>query len=131
MNLGDIHFRGRNRGEVNVLVRTGPSAEVACVEPLPPPTAGPVPLWPPVPFSPLTGSDGYNPFLTTGEILGSGPDSDPAGAPGQTFCHGQETLTFHSCLALGFPSAGLGLLTLSGSPRLTRGDRPHVTSELD
>lgn len=71
----------------------------------------------PVPFSPLTGSDGYNPFLTTGEILGSGPDSDPARALGQTLCHRQKALGSHSCLALGFPLLGLDLLTVARVPQ--------------
>lgn len=74
---------------------------------------------PPVLFSPLTGSDGYNPFLTTGEILGSGLDSDPARAPGQTLRHRQEALVSHSCLALGFPWLGLDLLTVARVPRLS------------
>lgn len=65
---------------VNVLARARPSAAEAHAKPLPL-SAEPVPLWPPVLFSPLTGSDGYNPFLTTGEILESGLDSDPARAP--------------------------------------------------
>lgn len=78
---------------------------------------GPVPLWPRVPFSPLTGSDGYNPSLTTGEILASELDSDPARAPCQTFCHRQETRGSHSCLALGFPSFGLDLLTVTLGPQ--------------
>lgn len=80
----------------------------------------------PVLFSPLTGSDGYDPFLTTGEILGSGLDSDPARALGQAFCHRQEALDSHSCRALGFPLFGLDLLTVARVPQTDGRVGPYV-----
>lgn len=88
--------------------------------------AGPVPLWPPVLFSPLTGSDGYNPFLTTGEILGFGLDSDPARAWVRHSVIGRGTC-FSQLSGIGIPLAWLGPPDCGQGPQTDCKDSPNVT----